>query len=153
MLTDRTEVILIKSGNGSQSHGFDMLSHEMTAILAGTGVTFRYHCLFVPIIHSWGRTEKKVVGVCIISGINAMSFKKKDTKAVEDKLRQATKLGIMNELVLQLTNFFNLTYMELTCKKTKAHYRALSQASRMFLTARSTVSGGKGFALYDVESS
>lgn len=107
-----------------------MLSHEMTAILAGSGVTFRYHCLYVPIIHSWGRPEKKVVAVCIVSGVSAMSFKKKDQKMIEDKLRQATKLGIMNELVLQLTSFFNLTYMELTCKKVRAHYRSLSQISK-----------------------
>lgn len=109
-----------------------MLSHEMTAILTGNGVTFRYHCLYVPIIHSWGRADKKVVAVCIISGINSMSFKKKSSKLVEDKLRQAAKLGIMNELVLQLTNFFNLTYMELTCKKVKAHYRALGQISNLY---------------------
>ena len=110
-----------------------MLSREITGLVTKRTAEFKYGSLMIPLVNSWNCETKRVVGVIIISGINNSKGLNKREKELNDlRLKKATCLNIMKDIVHHITDFYNISFMEVTNLKLLSNYRSICNMCKAF---------------------
>lgn len=129
-MNDKTEALYLRNTGNTESNkvsmGFNYLCSEKASLVKNKTVLFKYGCFLIPILQSWGLAEKKVVGVFIISAIN--HYKGSTGKRGHAKDESPSIIGLsslVRELFQQVTNAFNLSYLELYNMKLAASYNSI----------------------------
>jgi len=115
-----------------------MLAHEITPLCLQKVVFFKYGCLMIPVIKSWGTDTKKVVGAFIIGDMESkkLTQSKKENLVHELRMQKSSNMGVMKDLVQQIANFYNITYEEVVTSKIYSLYKIMRNTSKLTANIR-----------------
>lgn len=133
-MTDKAEVILLRDSANEKndpSLAFLYLHNERGELAKTKSVLFKYACYIIPIVKSWAVAEKEVVGAIILSNMSKIV---QGSEQNRNGIIGGNFSIIIRDFFQQVSNAFNLSYLEITNMKLAASYSSLREVSKCRLS-------------------